>query len=270
MTNPVAETRPLALVTGASSGIGLELARQLAERGYDLVLTAEDDGLAGVVDELRGSGAGVDSVQADLRDAAGVRAVYTAVTAQGRPVDVAALNAGVGLGGAFVNTDLEAERQLIDLNITSTVHLAKLLLRDMTARDSGRLLITSSIAATMPGAFQAVYNGSKSFLQSFAEALQNELKDTSVTVTSLMPGPTDTNFFSRAGMEDTRLGQSSAKDDPATVARQGIKAMLAGKDEVLAGSLSTKVQGAANAVLPDALKARTHRLMAEPGKGDDD
>ena len=269
MTNPVADTRPLALVTGASSGIGLELARQLAERGYDLVVTAEDDGLAGVVDELRASGAGVDPVQADLRDPAGVRAVYTAVTAQGRPVDVAALNAGVGLGGAFVETDLEAEHQLIELNITSTVHLAKLLLRDMTRRDAGALMITSSIASTMPGAFQSVYNASKSFLQSFAEALQNELKDTGVTVTSLMPGPTDTNFFRRAGMDDTRVGQSSSKDDPATVARQGLKALLAGKHKVVAGSLSTKAQGAANTVLPDALKAQAHRLMAEPGKGKD-
>ena len=269
MTNPVADTRPLALVTGASSGIGLELARQLAERGYDLVVTAEDEGLAAVVAELRSSGAGVDSVRADLTEPAGVRAVHTAVAGQGRPVDVAALNAGVGLGGAFVDTDFEAERRLIDLNITSTVHLAKLLLHDMTRRDAGRLLITSSIASTMPGSFQSVYNASKSFLQSFAEALQNELKDTGVTVTSLMPGPTDTNFFHRAGMDDTRVGQSSSKDDPATVARQGIEALLAGKGKVVAGSLSTKAQAAANAVLPDTLKAQAHRLMAEPGKGTD-
>jgi short-subunit dehydrogenase len=135
----------------------------------------------------------------------------------------------------------------------------------MVARNDGKVLITSSIASTMPGSFQAVYNASKSFLQSFAEALQNELKDTGVTITSLMPGPTETNFFRRAGMLDTRVGQSS-KDDPADVAQQGFEALMAGKDKVLASSVKTKVQGVANRVLPDKVKAAAHRLMAEPGK----
>ncbi len=148
------------------------------------------------------------------------------------------------------------------------MHLAKRLLCDMVARDDGKVLITSSIASTMPGSFQAVYNASKSFLQSFAEALQNELKDTNVTVSSLMPGPTDTNFFRRAGMDDTAVGRGS-KDDPAQVAAQGFEALMSGKDKLVAGSIKTKVQGATNKVLPDKVKAALHRRMAEPGSDSD-
>ena len=127
--------------------------------------------------------------------------------------------------------------------------------------------ITSFIASTMPGSFQAVYNASKSFLQSFAQALQNELEDIGITVTSLMPGPTETDFFHRADTDDTKVG-SQDKDDPAQVARQGFEALMAGKDKTIAGSLKTKVQGAADKVLPDSVKARVHRGMAEPGSGD--
>jgi short-subunit dehydrogenase len=259
------EPRPLALVTGASSGIGYELARQFAGHGFDLVLAAEDDRLdraSAVLDA--GSGAAITTVRADLRTPEGVETLYEAVAATGRPLAAAALNAGVGRGGAFVDTDLDDEQEIIDVNISSTVHLAKRVLRDMTVRDSGRVLITSSIASTMPGTFQAVYNASKSFLQSFAEALQNELKDTGVTVTSLMPGPTETDFFHRADMDDTRVG-ASTKDDPAQVAEQGFRALMNGDAKVVAGSLSTKASGLADAVLPDAAKAQAHRLMAEPG-----
>src|SRR3954452_13870819 len=247
--------KPLALVTGASSGIGLELARQFGENGFDLVVAAEDAGLTSAAAELRQTGAEVQPVQVDLRTPDGVTQLYAAATSLGRPLDAVALNAGVGRGGAFLDTDLADEQEIIDVNITSTVHLAKLVLRDMAARNEGRVLITSSIASTMPGSFQAVYNASKSFLQSFAEALQDELKDTGVTVTSLMPGPTDTNFFHRAEMDDTRVGQSSSKDDPAQVAKQGFQALMKEKDKIVAGSATTKAQGAANKVLPDKLKA---------------
>jgi short-subunit dehydrogenase len=166
----------------------------------------------------------------------------------------------VGRGGPFVETDIEAEQDIIDVNITSTVRLAKHVLRDMTRRGEGRVLITSSI----PGTYQAVYNASKSFLQSFAEAVRDELDGTGVTVTSLMPGPTETNFFHRAGMDDTKIG-ASEKDDPAQVAEQGMKALLDGDEKVVAGSLRTKAQGVANNVLPDSLKAKAHKKMAEPG-----
>ncbi len=254
-------------MTGASSGIGLELAKQFAGNGFDLLVVAEDPGLAAAAGRLEAYGATVRAVRADLRTYEGVEEVYAAVSADGRHLAAAALNAGVGRGGAFVDIDLAHEIEIIDVNITSTVHLAKRILRDMVARDEGRILITSSIASTMPGSFQAVYNASKSFLQSFAQALQNELKDTNVTITSLMPGPTDTNFFHRADMDDTTVGQQN-KDDPAQVARQGFEALMAGKDKTVAGSLKTKAQGVANKVLPDSLKAEAHRTMAEPGSGD--
>jgi uncharacterized protein len=175
------------------------------------------------------------------------------------------------MGGDFATeTDLEQELGIVDLNCRSTVHLAKLVVRDMVAAGSGRILITSSIASTMPGSYQAVYNASKSFTQSFALALRDELKDTGVTVTSLMPGPTDTEFFERADMEDTRVGASDSKDDPADVARQGFEAMMEGEERVVAASLATKAQARASRFLPDAVKSALHRKMAEPGSAKKD
>ena len=256
--------RPLALVTGASSGIGLELARLLVRDGHDVVVTAEDDELTTAAAALRAEGGGdVVEVRADLRTPEGVQKVHAAVTVDGRPLAVAARNAGVGLGDAFVEQDLQRALDVVDLNVRSTVHLAHLVLRDMVRQGSGRVLLTSSIAATQPGSSQAVYNASKSFVQSFAQALQDELKDSPVTLTSLMPGPTETEFFDRAGMADTRVGRGG-KDDAADVARQGYEALLAGERRVVAGGLGTKVMAAASKVTPDAVKARLHRGMAEP------
>jgi short-subunit dehydrogenase len=253
---------PLALVTGASSGIGFELAKQFAKHDFDLVIAAEDDELAPAANALEGFGSTVTPVRVDLSTAAGVEELHSRLPG---PVDAAALNAGIGMGGAFAtDTDLERELRLVDLNCRSTVHLAKLVLRDMVARDSGRVLITSSIAATIPGPFQAVYNASKSFTQSFGLALRNELKDTGVSVTVLMPGPTDTEFFERAELEDTKVG-SGKKDDPEDVARDGFAALMAGKERVVAHSLATKLQGHGSRFMPDSVKAALHRRMAEPG-----
>jgi short-subunit dehydrogenase len=189
------------------------------------------------------------------------------VSATGRPLAAAALNAGVGQGGVFIDIDFADDKEIIDLNITSTVHLAKLVLRDMAARKEGRVLFTSSIASTMPGSFQAIYNASKSFVQSFAEALQEELKDSGVTITSLMPGPTETNFFHRADMDDTKVGASS-KDSAEQVAKQGFEALMKGDKKIVAGGLGTKAQGMAAKVLPDSVKGAMHRQMAEPGSAE--
>jgi short-subunit dehydrogenase len=259
------DDRKLAVITGASSGIGFELAKVFAAEGYDLIVAAEDEELEPAARELGQIGRGVESLRVDLSRPEGVEALYGKTTADGRAVDALCLNAGIGAGGDFAReTDLAKELRLVDLNVRSTVHLCKLVLADMVARDEGRILFTSSIASTMPGAYQAVYNASKSFVQSFAEAIRNELKDTGVTITALMPGPTDTEFFERAEMEDTKVG-SGDKDDPAEVARQGFEALMAGKEKVVAGSLKNKVQAAAAGVIPDRMKAEMHRKMAEPG-----
>jgi short-subunit dehydrogenase len=264
-SNGSADTRPVALVTGASSGIGRELAKEFAENGFDLIIAAEDVGIHASAGALEGLGASVTTVQVDLSAGDGVQTLYDRAGALGRPLAAAALNAGVGAGGAFVGeTRLEDELQIIDLNVRSTVHLAKLLLGDMVARGEGRMLFTSSIASTMPGSFQAVYNASKSFVQSFALALRNELKDSGVTITALMPGPTDTEFFERAEMLDTNVG-AGEKDDPADVARDGFEALMAGEERVVSASLKTKLQASASRVLPDSAKAQMHRKMAEPG-----
>ncbi|MFH9412655.1 SDR family NAD(P)-dependent oxidoreductase [Streptomyces rochei] len=259
--------RPLALITGASSGIGYELARLFAEHGHDLVVNAEDERLEHAARRLRETGVEVRAVRADLRTAEGVDRLVAALT--GLTVDVAALNAGVGQGGAFVDTDPRDDQSVIDLNVSSTVRLAKPLLRDMVARGVGRLMFTSSVAATMPGSFQSVYNASKSFVQSFAQALQEEVADTGVTVTSFMPGPTETDFFRRAGMTDTKVGTMN-KDDPAQVARQAYDAVMKGRGKLVTGSAKTKAQGVADKVLPDRVKAAVHRRMAEPGSATED
>ena len=267
MTEPTG--KEFAVVTGASSGIGYELARQFAEHGYDLLIAAEDAGIEEAAKDLRRDGQNqITAVRVDLATYEGVEQLYTAIRETGRPLAAIAINAGRGLGGDFTReTDLAEELNIIDVNVTSTVHLAKRVLPDLVARDEGRVLFTSSVASMMPGTYQAVYNASKSFVQSFAEALRKELKDTGVTVTALMPGPTETQFFDRAEMLDTKVG-ASAKDDPAVVAKQGFEALMKGKEKAVAGSAKTKVQGAASKVMPDAAKAEMHRRMAEPGSAD--
>jgi len=264
------ENRKFAVVTGASSGIGLELAKVFAEEGFDLLIAAEDGELTDAQEGLKATSAEVLAHRVDLGTEAGVIELYRHILNAGRPVDALALNAGIGAGGAFATeTELADELKLIDLNVRGTVHLCKLVVADMVERDEGRILFTSSIAATMPGPFQAVYNASKSFVQSFALAIRNELKDTGITVTSLMPGATETEFFERAEMEDTEVG-AGEKDDPAEVARQGFEALMGGRDKVVAGAFKNRVQVAAGRVLPDNVKAEKHREMAEPGSADEE
>ncbi|MDQ0379452.1 SDR family NAD(P)-dependent oxidoreductase [Amycolatopsis thermophila] len=265
MTTP--STRPLAVVTGASTGIGRELAKQFARHGYDLVIAAENPELDDAHRELTALGGQVLAVRGDLASYDGVENLVAAVASTRRPVAALAVNAGVGVGGAFVDGSLRDELNVVHLNVTSAVHLTRRLLPVMVEQAAGRVLFTSSVAAMTPGPFQAVYNATKAFLASFAEALRDELKDSGVTVTVLMPGPTDTEFFERAGMTDTKIAQGP-KDDPAQVAEQGFAAMMAGKDKVVAGSVRNKVQATAARAVPDPAKAALHRKMSEPGSAD--
>lgn len=257
-------TRPLALITGASSGIGYELARQFLGHGFDAFIVAENEEIHHAAERMGNLGGTVHTEQIDLADRRGVDQLYAAVTALGRPLDVAAINAGIGAGGAFLDNDLELELRLIDLNVASTVALAKRVAAGMVERGQGRILFTSSVAARTPAPFQAVYGASKAFVQSFGQALRNELKDTGVSVTTLLPGPTDTGFFERADLMDTKVG-AGPKDDPAQVAEQGFKAMMAGEGNVLGGSLKSRGMGLSGAVMPDAAGAEFNRKINEPG-----
>jgi uncharacterized protein len=257
-------TRPLAVVTGASSGIGYELAKQFAQNGFDLLVTSTGASIDEAAQAFNKLGANVETAQADLATYEGVERLDQQIKAIGRPVEAIAINAGVGVGGAFVETDLQKELNLIELNVASTVHLAKCVVRDMVNRGAGKILFTSSIVSQMPSPFQAVYAASKAFVHSFSEAIRNELKDTGVTVTALMPGATETNFFHRAGLDNTKVGVQE-KDDAAKVAKQGFEALMAGKDSILAESLKTKVQGAISSILPDTVTAEQNRKLNEPG-----
>jgi short-subunit dehydrogenase len=258
MDEPKAE-RPLAVVTGASSGIGYHLARLAAQHGYDLVVAA-DTPLADAVREFEALGANVQAVQGDLASTEGVLHLITAIGE--REVDALMANAGHGLGGSFLAQDFDEVLHVINTNIVGTVHLVQHIARGMVARARGRILITGSVAGFMPGSFQAVYNGTKAFIDSFALALRNELKGTEVTISCLMPGPTDTEFFERADMMDTRVGQGR-KADPAQVARLGFAAMLKGEADVVAG-LKNKLEVAISKVMPAQAVAQMHRRLAEP------
>jgi uncharacterized protein len=256
--------RPLAVVTGASSGIGFELAKQFARNGYNLLIVAENDEIFSAADAIQHLNVDVTPLKIDLSVYDGVTELYTYIKTMRNPVDILAVNAGVGVGGDFAeDTSLDKELNLIHLNVLSSVHLTKLILKDMVQKSSGRILFTSSIAATMPGPFEAVYAASKAFIQSFAMAIRNEVMDRGVTVTCLMPGPTETQFFERANMEDTKVGRSE-KDDPADVAREGYEALMAGKDHVVAGSFKNKLMTATSKVVPQKVSAEMHRKQSEP------
>lgn len=255
--------KPLAIVTDASSGIGRELARLCAEQGFDLVIAADDPAIAQAAEGLRRLGATVETVQADLATIDGVDRLLATIGS--RPVDALLANAGHGLGHAFLDQDFAEARHVIDTNVTGTLYLIRQVGRGMRSRHQGRILITGSIAGFMPGSFQAVYNGTKAFIDSFSFALRNELMDCGVTVTCLMPGATDTEFFERAKMQDTKVGQQK-KDDPAMVAEVGFAAMMRGDGDVVAG-WKNKLQTAMASVMPSGMLAEQHRKMAEPGSG---
>lgn len=255
------QTRQYAIVTGASTGIGRALAQQCVDHGFDLLIVADEAAIEEAARELGATGAKVDALVADLSTTDGVDQLYQATG--GRAVDALLANAGRGLGHGFLDQEWPEARLVIDTNVVGTTYLIHKVGRDMRARGAGRILITGSIAGLMPGSFQAVYNGSKAFLDSFSYALRNELKDSGVTVSVLMPGATETEFFERADMLDTKVG-TSKKDDPADVAKVGFEAMMNGEADVVAG-FKNKVQATLANVVPATLLAEQHRKMAEPG-----
>jgi uncharacterized protein len=254
--------KPLAVVTGASSGIGYELAKRCAREGFDLVVAADTE-IARVADECRALGATVDAIETDLATMEGVDELEETIGE--RPVDALLANAGHGLGHGFLDQDFDDVRHVIDTNITGTIYLIQKIGRGMRSRGRGRILITGSIAGYMPGTYLAVYSGTKAFIDSFSFALRAELKDTGVTVTCLMPGPTETQFFERADMEDTKVAQEE-KDDPKDVADAGFEAMMKGAGDVVTG-WKNKLQSTIANVTPSAILAEQHRKMAEPGSG---
>jgi len=254
----------LAIVTGASSGIGLELAKCAAKDGYDLIVAA-DTPFVEAGPALEQLGVEVQEVQADLATQDGVQQLLASIA--GRSVDVLVANAGHGLGHGFLDQSPKEWLHIINTNISGTLLLIQPILKDMVERGAGKVLITGSVAGHLGGAFQAVYNGSKAFIDSFAAALNEELRDTGVTVTCLKPGATETEFFHRAELEDTKVGQAK-KDDPADVAKVGWEAMLKGEAAVIYG-LKNKMQVAAAGMMTDATTAKLHRAQTEPGSGQD-
>ena len=251
-----------AIVTGASTGIGFELASLAAEAGYDLLVVADEPLIDAAAADFRTHNVSVESVEADLSTFEGVDRLLAA--ARGRPVDVLCANAGKGLGHAFLDQKVEDWRHVVDTNVTGTVYLLQKVIADMVTAGSGKLLVTGSIAGFIPGSFNAVYNGTKAFVDSFTEALRNELKDhQGITLTTLLPGATETEFFDRADMMDTRVG-AMEKADAAKVARDGWDAMMAGDARIVSGWMN-KLQVAASGILPQSVLAQQHRKQAEPG-----
>src|SRR4051812_39627687 len=248
-------SRPLAIVTGASSGIGFELARCCIAGGHDVLIAADEPSIHDAAKLLETSNARVEAVEADLATLEGVDKLYSAI--QGRPVAALLANAGRGLGKAFLDQDFDDIVHVIDTNVTGTLYLVHQVGRDMRARGQGRILITGSIAGFMPGTYQAVYNGTKALLDSFSFALRAELKDSGVTVTCLMPGATETEFFERADLMDTKVGTD--KKQPADeVAKVGYEAMIKGRGDVIAG-WGNKLRAAIANIVPNEMLAEQHR-----------
>lgn len=255
--------KPLAILTGASTGIGLELAILAAQNGYDLVVSADEAEIFKAAERLSTFGACVDAVEADLATIEGNDSVLAAV--KDRPIELLFANVGRGLGHAFLDQQFEDIRHVIDTNVTGTLYLVHKVARRMREAGNGRILITGSIAGFIPGTFQAVYNGTKAMLDSFAIALRAELKNSGVSVTSLLPGPTETEFFRRANLLDTKVGVSE-KQPAEEVAKIGYAALMRGDAQVVAG-WKNKVQSALASVSPAPFLAEQHRLQAEPGSG---
>ncbi|RRA48404.1 SDR family oxidoreductase [Acidipila sp. EB88] len=261
-------SKGLALVTGASSGIGYHLAKQLAEDGYDLVISGEEQGLTGKASaDFKALGVNVTSYVGDLTQFQSNMDLWHTVEAAGQPLAIACINAGLGQGGMFADTPLTQELEIVNLNCGATVHMAKHVVKQMRGSGGGRILFTASIVSEMIAPGEAVYAASKAFVFHFAKSLRYELKDTGITVTALQPGPTATNFFNASGAGDTKVGtEGKEQNQPDEVARQGLKALFAGEEHVYASSLTTKIEGALMGLVPEALQSAMHKGMMEPAK----
>jgi short-subunit dehydrogenase len=259
-------TKKHALITGGTSGIGLELAKLFAKDGYDLSIVARDEEeLASAASLLKTEySVNVTTLAKDLFDPQNAFAIYEELKQKGIEPDVLVNNAGHGHYGLFADTDIRTELDIINLNISSLVVLSKLFLKDMISRGKGRILNTSSIASKSPGPWQSVYHGTKAFVQSFTEAIREEVKDKGITVTALLPGVTDTDFFRKADMESSKVVRDKAEmADPADVAKDGYDALMQGKDMVVSG-LKNKVQVAMNNLSSDEKNAKKMAESQEP------
>jgi uncharacterized protein len=258
--------RKFAIITGASTGIGFELATLAAKNGYDLMVVANEPLIDSAAADFKQFGTDVRSIEAELSTTEGVDKLLDAT--QGRDIDLLCANAGAGHGHAFLDQTWDQIRHTIDTNVVGTVYLLHKVLAEMVARQDGKILVTGSIAGYVPGAFNATYNATKAFIDNFTDAIRNEIKDVDgVTLTTLMPGATETEFFARADMLDTKVG-AAEKADPAKVAQDGWDALMHGKATIVSGWMN-KAQVAASGIVPPAVLAEMHRNMAEPGSGDD-
>ncbi|MBC3785203.1 SDR family NAD(P)-dependent oxidoreductase [Spirosoma utsteinense] len=261
MTTDVGKT---ALITGASSGIGRELATLFAKDGYNLVLVARSqDKLQDMAEKFKHQfgTASVTVIEKDLSRPEAPQEIYDEVARQQITINTLVNNAGFGEYGKFATeTSLQKELDVIQVNLTALVHLTKLFLKDMVQRNEGKILMLGSIASIMPNPLMAVYGATKSFIYSFSEALRNEVKETDISITVLMPPATDTDFFNKAGAMNTVAQEQARSMDPADVAKEGYMALMKGKDKVIAG-FSTKIQAAAFRVLPDSVVSQTARAQ---------
>lgn len=260
--NKVEKLSGFTVVTGASSGIGLELAKLAAKDGCDLLLVADRD-LGPAEYEMRECGAAtVEVLECDLATGEGVEKLMDQIG--GRSVDNLIANAGTSEGGAFLDHEWGQIAHTIHTNITGTVSLIYRVGRAMRQRDHGRILVTGSIVGDMPGPYNLIYNSTKAFIDDFCVGLATELKDTNVVISCLLPGVTDTEFFKHADMDDnTMVGKTDMKADPANVAKDGYEALLDGETKEVSGLLN-KVQYFFADILPAGLISKMHERMAKP------
>jgi short-subunit dehydrogenase len=259
------QTKTYTLITGGSEGIGFELAKQFAQNGHNLILAARDEQLLfAAKNNLASAGVDVIVIPKDLFDAEAAFELYEEIKKQNFTVDILVNNAGQGVYGLFEETDIRRELAIIQLNIASLVVLTKLFLQDMLERGEGKILNLSSIASKSPGPWQSVYHGTKAFVQSFTEAIRSEVKEKGITVTALLPGATDTDFFNKADMQASKAVQDKDKlADPAKVAKDGYDALMSGDDKVISG-FKNKATVAMSNMMTDSTAANMMKKQQEP------